>query len=158
MTCKTHIIHPPYPTTVCFTNLPSVNPHQSNRPLHYFSDRQACFCLMAQSFSPYIGDLYVASFLTYSRSLLTYHPSNNESIPTHSIMNFSCLMCIFPLFSALVFSIALITICHRIYFPYSFHLLLLSPHRAIECKFHKKKVFLSVLFTDISMVNEYNQQ
>lgn len=104
MTCKTPYNPSPYLSTVCFTNLPSVNPHQSNRPLHYFSNRQACFCLMAQSFSPYIGDLYMASFLTYSRSLLTYHPSNNESIPIHSIMNFSLPMCIFPLSSLPQFS------------------------------------------------------
>lgn len=66
--------------------------------------RAGSFCLMAQCFSPYVGVLHVAKFLTYSRSVLTYHPSNNESIRIYSIMSLSCLLCIFPLSSLPQFS------------------------------------------------------
>ena len=98
------------------------------------TSRHASALWLSISFSLYLGVLHTANSLTYSRSFLRYHLSNNESTPVLPFMNFNCHFLHFlslSLFSPLVFSMALIFISHNIYFTYLFPLLSLSqplPH------------------------------
>lgn len=136
---------------------PSANPHKSNRSLHL---NQAVMLLPHSSvfLSLCIEEfLHVANSLTYSRSLLKYHLSNNESIPVYSIIICNCLLCIFSL---LCFSFLHSTYHHLSYDIFSLFISFIVtffPTVPLECKSHKRRN-LSVSFTNVSTINEYNQQ
>lgn len=114
------------------------------------------------SFSLYLGVLHMANSLTYSRSFLRYHLSNNESTLVLPFMNFNCHFLHFhslsplPQFSLCHLSSSVIIYILLIYFLYYLYL----SHCPTRMQIPQKKQFLnlSVLFIDVSTVNEYNQQ